>query len=55
VVVNLIARKTGMYLPKELFDFKIYEGLGLVVEFTPDEKNRSEVENKTEKLLKREK
>jgi hypothetical protein len=27
-----------MYLPKELFDFKIYEGLWLVVEFTLDEK-----------------
>jgi hypothetical protein len=38
VVVNLIDRKTSMYLPKELFDFKIYESLWLVVEFTPDEK-----------------
>jgi hypothetical protein len=27
-----------MYLPKELFDFKIYEGLWLVVEFTLDKK-----------------
>jgi hypothetical protein len=59
VVVNLVDRKGSMYLPKELFDFKIYEGLWLVIEFTPDEKKTEEmklnIKNLQEKLLKRKK
>jgi len=27
VVVSLVNKKGSMYLPKNLFDFKIYEGL----------------------------
>jgi hypothetical protein len=42
-----------------LFDFKIYEGLWLVIEFTPDEKKTEEmklkIKNLQEKLLKRKK
>ncbi len=59
VVVNLVDRSGSMYLPKEMFNFKIYEGLWLVIEINPDEKKTNEMRLKIkrlqEKLLKRKK
>ncbi len=57
VVVNLVEKKGSMYLPKEMFDFKIYEGLWLIIEINPDENKTQEMKLKIkklqEKLLKR--
>lgn len=57
VVVNFVNKQGSMYLPKKIFDFKIYEGLWLSIEILPDEKKTDETKLKIkqlqEKLLKR--
>ncbi len=59
VVVNLVDRDGIMYLPKEMFNFKIYEGLWLIIEINPDEEETNKMKLKIkklqEKLLKRKK
>jgi len=59
LVVNLVDRDGIMYLPKEMFNFKIYEGLWLIIEINPDEEETNKMKLKIkklqEKLLKRKK
>lgn len=57
VVINIVDKKGSMYLPKDVFDFKIYEGLWLNIEISPNEDKTQEVKLRIkklqEKLLKR--
>ncbi|MCX7716253.1 MAG: DUF3006 domain-containing protein [Endomicrobia bacterium] len=53
VVVNFVDKKGSMYLPKEIFDFEIYEGLWLIIEITPDENKTQEMKTKIISLQKK--
>ncbi|MCS7151683.1 MAG: DUF3006 domain-containing protein [Endomicrobia bacterium] len=59
VVINIVDRKGSIYLPVEIFDFKIYEGLWLNIEILPDEEKTKQaklrIQELQEKLLKRSK
>lgn len=52
VVLNLFENKTVLYLPKEIFDFKIYEGLWVQIEILPDEEKTKELKFEVKKLQK---
>jgi hypothetical protein len=55
VVINIEKNKGLMYLPKNLFNFKIYEGLWLKIEISADEnkteQTRIEIKKLQQKLL----
>ncbi len=57
VVINVVNKKGSMYLDKELFNFKIYEGLWLKIEINPDEDKTNKMKIKVlslqQRLLKR--
>lgn len=49
-VINIVDKKGTIYLPKEIFDFKIYEGLWLSIEILPDESKTEETKLRIKKL-----
>ncbi|MFN3550884.1 MAG: hypothetical protein ACK4WJ_03650 [Endomicrobiia bacterium] len=50
VVINILKNKGVMYLNKDIFRFRIYEGLWLKIEFLPDEEKTKETKLKIIKL-----
>lgn len=50
VVINIIKNKGTMFLPKEIFNFKIYEGLWLKIEIFHDEEKTKETKLRIIKL-----
>ncbi len=50
VVVNILENKGFMYFKKEVFEFKLYEGLWLKIEILPDEEKTEKTKLKIIKL-----
>lgn len=59
VVINLVDRSGSLYIKKECFDFKIYEGLWLEISFIPNpqkgERVKAEIQKLQSELLRRSK